>query len=191
MENDLRNQKFGALTALFKAGKTEANKAIWKCLCDCGNYTKAVAGHLKSGARVSCGCRKLNKIQYWLKIEDVCTKGVIKQYQGEAKRRNLEFNLSYEQFKVLLFENCHYCNKKPSNKFNTFRNTYNQTYDKYCYYNGIDRINNTKGYFMENCVSCCKTCNIMKMALGKDKFLSHIKRIYNFSIKKLAKRRKI
>ena len=50
-------EKFGALTPRFKRGKTSYGKKQWLCECDCGKMTKATEGHLKSGARVSCGCR--------------------------------------------------------------------------------------------------------------------------------------
>ncbi len=42
-------------------------------------------------------------------------------------------------------------------------------------YNGIDRVKNEVGYEVENCVACCKTCNIMKQGLSKEDFLNHIK----------------
>ena len=46
-------------------------------------------------------------------------------------------------------------------------------------YNGVDRVDNERGYSLENCVPCCKFCNRMKRDLGKKEFLEHIKNIYN------------
>ncbi|HEC67150.1 MAG TPA: hypothetical protein ENI23_17875 [bacterium] len=45
---------------------------------------------------------------------------------------------------------------------------------------GLDRVDNKKGYELENCVPCCKICNSMKMTMDKDEFLKHIKRIADF-----------
>ncbi len=38
-------------------------------------------------------------------------------------------------------------------------------------YNGIDRLDSSKGYTLENCVPCCEEINVMKMALTKDRFV--------------------
>lgn len=53
---DLSGQKFGRLTVVKFVGKNNQNRAIWKCLCDCGNETIARADALKSGDKQSCGC---------------------------------------------------------------------------------------------------------------------------------------
>lgn len=51
--------------------------------------------------------------------------------------------------------------------------------DKKCYYchgdttGGIDRKDNSIGYIKENCVPCCKRCNIAKNIYTVDDFISH------------------
>lgn len=52
---DLTGQRFGRLIALEFVGR-QSNDSQWLCICDCGSYTKANLGHLKSGATKSCGC---------------------------------------------------------------------------------------------------------------------------------------
>ena len=54
------------------------------------------------------------------------------------------------------------------------------TYEKIT---GIDRIDSTKGYSKDNCVSCCKMCNIMKNKFSKEDFLNKVESIYNYYIK--------
>jgi hypothetical protein len=44
-------------------------------------------------------------------------------------------------------------------------------------YNGVDRVDNTKGYTIENCVPCSKEANAMKMAFGHDEFIALCKEI--------------
>lgn len=51
---DLKGQKFSRLTAIEYIGS-----GTWRCKCDCGNYTNATTGNLRSGHTKSCGC--LNK----------------------------------------------------------------------------------------------------------------------------------
>ena len=175
---DLKGQKFGALTPTVRQGTTAYGKIIWLCICDCGNKTKANSNHLLSGARVSCGCRKLNKQQYHLKIEDICTTYVFKQYQKSAKMKNREFNLSKNDIKDFIFNKCYYCDSLPYNIFNSGRKKYHSTFEITCKYNGIDRLDSSIGYIKNNCVTCCKYCNIMKNNLSVEDFLKNIEKVY-------------
>lgn len=47
-------------------------------------------------------------------------------------------------------------------------------------YNGIDRVNNAKGYVTGNVVSCCKNCNLMKKNMSADAFIAHVRRIASY-----------
>lgn len=53
---DLKDSKFGRLTALSNTGIKEQKYVVWSCLCDCGNITNVRSSHLTSGAIRSCGC---------------------------------------------------------------------------------------------------------------------------------------
>jgi 5-methylcytosine-specific restriction endonuclease McrA len=48
---------------------------------------------------------------------------------------------------------------------------------------GIDRIDNTLGYNIENCVSCCKDCNRAKSDKTLNEFKEWITNLYNNTIK--------
>ena len=43
---------------------------------------------------------------------------------------------------------------------------------------GIDRIDSSKDYTLDNCVPCCGMCNIMKNKFNIDKWFSKIGEIY-------------
>jgi hypothetical protein len=45
-------------------------------------------------------------------------------------------------------------------------------------WNGIDRIDSSRGYTPENTVPCCSTCNLMKSDSTHEAFLAHIEAIY-------------
>lgn len=93
------------------------------------------------------------------------------QYKRSAKRRNLIFKLSKKHFKKLTSSPCHYCGALPSGvcfEHNTNKN--NQSRSAYVY-NGIDRVNNSKGYTIDNCVSCCKVHNQWKKAMSYTDFV--------------------
>lgn len=57
-----------------------------------------------------------------------------------------------------------------------------------CYYcgqilenfNGIDRVDSSKEYTKDNCVSCCKYCNWAKNDLSISEFKNHINKINNY-----------
>ena len=68
-----------------------------------------------------------------------------KQYYTKAHKRELKFELTLEQFAELIQKPCQYCNHSKEGDAN-----------------GIDRMNNTIGYVVGNCVPCCEMCNRMK-----------------------------
>ena len=64
------------------------------------------------------------------------------EYKKNAKYRNIEWHLD-DEYALKLFESkCSYCNVLIA-------------------YNGIDRIDSSKFYTTDNCISCCKICNII------------------------------
>lgn len=84
-----------------------------------------------------------------------------KIYHERAYKKGIVFNLSVEEFNLLLSENCDYCGNINAN--------------------GIDRIDSEIGYTKENSTPCCKICNIMKYTHSKEFFLNHINKIYKFN----------
>ena len=83
-----------------------------------------------------------------------------------AGDKNLDFEISQEEFNTLVKEPCHYCNIIQERGFN-----------------GVDRLHSNVGYVMDNCVSCCKTCNYMKCSLSADVFLKRIEHILSYNNK--------
>ena len=47
-------------------------------------------------------------------------------------------------------------------------------------FNGVDRIDSSQGYTVENSVPCCGMCNQMKMFYDLHDFLEHAKAITNY-----------
>lgn len=39
--------------------------------------------------------------------------------------------------------------------------------------NGIDRKDSGRGYYQENCLPCCKICNVMKSTMSYNDFIEH------------------
>lgn len=81
------------------------------------------------------------------------------------KERNLQMLLTKEQFHKLLDAPCYYCG--------SIENV------------GVDRAFNNEDYTVENCVSCCWTCNKMKNNSDADRFLNVVEKIFNYRVKNL------
>jgi hypothetical protein len=67
-------------------------------------------------------------------------------YKRSAITRNKSFEISKEVFDKVRSENCYLCGKQ---------NSINHK-------NGIDRVDNAKGYVEDNIKSCCSDCNYLK-----------------------------
>lgn len=100
------------------------------------------------------------------------------KYKFSAKRRNIDFDISFEVFSNLIVQNCFYCGEKPKEKYYT--NLRSARKDFSFFMNGIDRKNNSKGYEIDNYVPCCSICNKMKIDLDENVFKEKITQIYNY-----------
>jgi hypothetical protein len=65
--------------------------------------------------------------------------------------------ITLEQFYQLSQLPCYYCGMEKTNKFNCGKNI-----KGYFYYNGIDRIDNSKKHDFDNVITCCSYCNFAK-----------------------------
>jgi hypothetical protein len=63
----------------------------------------------------------------------------------EAKRRNKEWKLTFEQFEQFSKQPCCYCE-----------------YPTLSQGGSLDRIDNNRGYTIDNVVSACRTCNLVR-----------------------------
>jgi hypothetical protein len=108
-----------------------------------------------------------------------------RDYEYKAVKRGYEFSLAQAEFRQLTQQCCIYCGKQPSmeRRSRMYRRAkvdgVRRTTTPYIY-NGIDRKDNARGYIIDNCVPCCKTCNFMKGKLSYTEFLEHIERIAQY-----------
>jgi len=101
-------------------------------------------------------------------------KKAYRRYVYNAKTRGLEFLLSFDEFYRLSQQPCYYCGELNTNvELSEFENGD-------FLYNGIDRVNNSGGYVIDNCVSCCIKCNVIKKGISTEM----ARKIINFIDKK-------
>jgi hypothetical protein len=119
--------------------------------CDCGNVTTVHAKHWGNLRVKGCGC------ELKLPPGEAARNHLYIIYRASAKRRKHEFSLSKDEFISLTSSNCFYCGCSPSRAYNGGKKF---TTSYIC--NGIDRVDNKRGYFLENCVASCWSCNKKK-----------------------------
>lgn len=83
-------------------------------------------------------------------------------YRSPARLKGRVFELSQEQFNDLVMAPCKYCGDKD-------------------FPLGVDRVDNSKGYTLDNCVPCCGMCNKAKSNKPLEYFLAWVSRVYQHS----------
>lgn len=84
--------------------------------------------------------------------------GKYSNYKKNSKARGIIFEITLEDFSKFWNVPCSYCGELISTV-------------------GVDRIDNSKGYILDNIISCCSTCNSMKGKLSKEQFIIKCKEI--------------
>ena len=102
-----------------------------------------------------------------------CQKRIFEQYRSDAKFRKLPFAVSFDHFIKYLSQPCYYCGEKETCTYTDPRNK-----ERKLKYNGIDRMDNSKGYVYENLLPCCRVCNWMKKGMTLEDFLLHMYKIF-------------
>lgn len=178
--------------------------AIWECKCSCGKVFErseiCISRSLKTNYNMSCGCikgtnkgkqfsdewkrniskanigkqnalgkRRTELSQKYPENYGKTNRGsyatkLITEIKCKARQRKKAWNLNDLEAFELCLQPCYYCGLEVS--FPESRN-------------GIDRIDNSKGYESENVVSCCKWCNSAKMERTLEEFKDWITKAYN------------
>src|SRR5690606_27214409 len=77
-------------------------------------------------------------------------------YRTRAKREKIPMKLNKAQFFYLTQQPCFFCGKTKDKQFKPYKDVVPFVG------NGVDRLDNTKGYNVKNCVPCCHSCNRSK-----------------------------
>jgi hypothetical protein len=175
---DMVGKRFGRLTVIKRSfPNTKNGCAKWLCRCDCEKEKIVEGRSLRRGSTKSCGCLHKEGL-YKLRKSELDSKSLnmrqaLIAYKRHAKKRNVAFGLSEKQFVEITQKDCFYCGAKPNN-------ISDRAYLLESYiYNGIDRVDNTNGYTIDNVVPCCKKCNYAKNDMTLQEFKNWVKRIYN------------
>jgi 5-methylcytosine-specific restriction endonuclease McrA len=177
---DLTGKTFGKITVIRYSHKNERNENYWYCRCECGNEYPVMGSNLRYNRVKQCDecSTKFKKLAYG----EACFNSIYGNIKRGALTRNLVFDLSKDQVKKLILQPCYYCGEESSNYMIHSSVQNGKTYKSNggIHYNGLDRVDNTKGYTIDNVVPCCKHCNSAKGKLTVDEFKSWVERISTY-----------
>lgn len=157
----------GEKVATYSGGR---ERFYFKCSCDCGTEAVRDGRTLQKGLSTNCGC--VGAAQRTLPDAEAAFRSVFDGYRRNASVRGLPFDISKEDFRALVKNECHYCGKAPGNT----------AWPHKCgggayTYNGIDRLDSAQGYHRENIVPACFQCNHMKREQSVTDFLRWAERV--------------
>jgi hypothetical protein len=167
---DITGRVYGRLTAQRRLGI----RGRWDCVCNCGNIAITTKNKLETGHTKSCGCLKSHAPK-----GERGLKAVYYSYKHVAKSNKRVFELSVEDVRFLTQQRCHYCDRIPQQRAVLGRGRGDYVYRTSAYvYNGIDRVDSSRGYVLDNVVPCCKACNIAKHNSSYEQFKQWVKAIH-------------
>lgn len=168
--NEIGN-RYGRWTVIRQVKKDEGGTAKWLCRCDCGTEQAVNGTDLRNGHSKSCGClaRELNS----LPKGEAAFNHTRARIRRNAKERGLEWALTKDQVRVLIKQDCHYCGAKPQQGQDAKR--FNGAFP----HNGLDRVDNEKGYIFGNVVPCCLYCNVAKRERTLEDFVAWAHQLSN------------
>lgn len=165
----MAGQKFGRLVVIKRTHSDKWQNAAWLCECVCGNKVVVLGTTLRLGKTRSCGCLRGGLS---LPEGEAAFNETLSGMRRSAKRRNYDWLLTKNQVRILTKQLCYYCGAEPSQ--GSSRLSPGGVY----LYNGLDRINNAKGYTIDNVVPCCGSCNTAKSTKTVEEFKAWIRNVY-------------
>lgn len=168
--NDISGKTIGPLYVIKRVFNKENKRAtVWLCRCiHCGYEHDVQANRILKTRKGCVNCHKRKKRPYG----EASAYLVFRTYRAHAQKKGREFSLTESQALALFGGNCHYCGATPSQRYSRGRT------NGVFVYNGIDRVDNSEGYVLSNCVSCCKNCNRAKLDRDAEEYKNWIKTSY-------------
>lgn len=194
--NEFIGFKVGKVTVISFEKEIIGNKGrihhLFRYRCICGNEGLSTKSNLKAARKIntfSCySCRGIDvgqrnttaSLKYEDPLDAQCSI-VYSNYKSKCKMKGWLFTISFNIFKETIIQNCHYCGDPPK-QYRLDRAKVRQGISP-VFINGIDRIDSTNGYTIDNILPCCQNCNLAKRSLSYKEFLHLITKIYEHKIK--------
>jgi hypothetical protein len=142
---DLTGQRFGRLLVVSRL-PNKGKYVIWECLCDCGNMREVITYNLKSGITKSCGCLVKEELIKRNTKHGLCHSHIWYVHQALNERCKKSNNIGYSRYGGRGITVCDEWSG-PEGFIKFVEDMGMPPSDTH----QIDRIDNNKGYFPENC----------------------------------------
>lgn len=156
-------------------------KVLWDCRCICGKLLEVSSSNLSRG-QASCGCQrgKTTSIRQKDRVFAIQKYVFQRNVQGTARARNISVEINEHDFARLCVKSCYYCGSEPYKKAEDKQHGSNKALrsDKFILYNGLDRLDSSRGYTIDNVVPCCPRCNYAKNTMTVDEFVEWVGSVY-------------
>lgn len=139
---DLAGQKSGRLTVLCFS-HTENARRYWKCLCDCGKETYLPTYAINKKKTLSCGCLTTDVHAQRLKTHGYARTPTYSSWTAMKRRCNSPKHVHYSRYGGAGIKVC----PEWDASFETFLADMGERPENMT----LDRIDNSLGYFKENC----------------------------------------
>src|ERR1035441_95337 len=162
---------FGSLT-----DKEWLPRLRYLCVCKCGGCLSVKHSQLTTRlglGRKSCGCAHADgqdaaRARRGYAGMPRYFADMVGSYRGHARKKKIPFELTLQQFYDITQQNCHYCGDSPR-----LRNLSGND----VHANGVDRLDSSCGYTLDNVVTCCTICNVAKSAMTVEEFKQWVLRV--------------
>lgn len=159
----LQGQKFGDLEVLHELRINRRKNLVWLVRCLCGVEFEITSHGLTRGTTARCNSCRLKRLQFNNRKADSAVRHLFSRYRCQARTARRSFKISFEKFKTLTSAPCFYTGRVPEQIVKMVGSQHE--------YNGLDRLNNRKGYTLQNSVPCCGVINKMKGTLDAKTFI--------------------
>lgn len=139
---DIIGQRFGRLVVLEFAGLV-SRKAMWKCICDCGEEIICMSSNLRGGKTTSCGCKRTESTQAALVTHGMTGTRQHSIWKNMLNRCRNENGKDYPRYGGRGITVC--------DKWLKFEGFWEDMSEGYSDELTLDRIDNDNGYNKENC----------------------------------------
>jgi len=139
---DLTNKRFDRLLVIKRDKNDKEGRPMWSCKCDCGNKKIIRGKDLKNKKTKSCGCLQKEKFKLLITRHGKAHTRTYHIWSGMIQRCNNPSNHAYKYYGERGIKVC-----KRWMKFENFLEDMGEIPKGLT----LDRIDNNKGYYKENC----------------------------------------